>query len=281
MALFVTSLNTGSNGNCFYVGNDNEAILIDAGISCKEIEKRMKRLDLSMYKVKAIFVTHEHTDHISGIPVLSKKYQLPVFITQHTLRDSRMDLQPTLVHSFKSNKSVSIGNLSIFPFRKSHDACDPHSFVVSHDHIKVGVFTDIGYSCREVIQHFQQCHAVFLESNYCDTMLTNGSYPYYLKKRISSDHGHLSNKQALELFLNYRGNALSHLFLSHLSKNNNTPEVVEELFKPHAGTTNIIVASRYYETPVYSINPGLPVEPRLKLLRKTEHVQLSLFDSLQ
>ena len=161
MALFVTSLNTGSNGNCFYVGNDNEAILIDAGISCKEIEKRMKRLDLSMYKVKAIFVTHEHTDHISGIPVLSKKYQLPVFITQHTLRDSRMDLQPTLVHSFKSNKSVSIGNLSIFPFRKSHDACDPHSFVVSHDHIKVGVFTDIGYSCREVIQHFQQCHAVF------------------------------------------------------------------------------------------------------------------------
>src|SRR5882762_8626709 len=106
MSLFITSLNSGSNGNCYYIGNDTEAVLIDAGISCRETEKRMKRLGLSMSIVKAIFVSHEHSDHITGIPNLSKKYQLPVFITKPTLTSSGIPIEKHLVHSFKAHQSI-------------------------------------------------------------------------------------------------------------------------------------------------------------------------------
>src|ERR1044071_6409360 len=127
MPLFISSLNSGSNGNCYYIGNDQDAVLIDAGISCRETERRMKRSGLSFANIKAVFVSHEHVDHITGVPVLSKKYQLPVYITRDTLRDSGIIVEPHLVNSFKENKSVTIGTLTITPFRKSHDACDPHS----------------------------------------------------------------------------------------------------------------------------------------------------------
>jgi phosphoribosyl 1,2-cyclic phosphodiesterase len=253
MPLFITSLNSGSNGNCYYVGNEKEAVLIDAGISCRETEKRMKRLGLYMSHVKAIFVSHEHTDHITGIPVLSKKYQLPVYITTATLRSSNLPIEKHLVYHFQTGKTITVGNLNIKSFFKSHDAADPHSFVVSCEGIKVGVFTDIGISCKEVTKHFSKCHAAFLESNYCDEMLANGDYPYHLKKRISSDKGHLSNAQALQLFLEHRGEQLSHIVLSHLSKNNNSAALVNGLFTENAGHIKVIVASRYEETPVFCI----------------------------
>ena len=278
MALFITSLNSGSNGNCFYIGNDSEAILIDAGISCRETEKRMKRLSLEMEKVRAIFVTHEHSDHITGIPALSKKYRLPVYITQSTLRSANIPVEQDLVYSFKPKKTLSIGALQVIAFKKSHDARDPHSFMITCDNVSVGVFTDIGYCCKEVIRHFGQCDAAFLESNYCEEMLMKGNYPYYLKQRIHGDEGHLSNTQALELFKNYRSRTLNHLILSHLSKNNNSPQLVERLFNEHAGSTRIVVASRYEETPVFCIEKGNGVM-KLKLRRpaQVEQVQLSLF----
>src|SRR5688572_3751132 len=278
MALFITSLNSGSNGNCFYIGNDSEAILIDAGISCRETEKRMKRLSLEMEKVRAIFVTHEHSDHITGIPALSKKYRLPVYITQSTLRSANIPVEQDLVYSFKPKKTLSIGALQVIAFKKSHDARDPHSFMITCDNVSVGVFTDIGYCCKEVIRHFGQCDAAFLESNYCEEMLIKGNYPYYLKQRIHGDEGHLSNTQALELFKNYRSRSLNHLILSHLSKNNNSPQLVERLFNEHAGSTRIVVASRYEETPVFCIENGAP-SMKLKLRRpaQVEQVQLSLF----
>lgn len=274
MALFITSLNSGSNGNCYYVGNKNEAVLIDAGISCRETEKRMKRLGLSMSLVKAIFVSHEHSDHITGIPGLSKKYQLPVYITNSTLQSSRIPVEKQLVHSFTANRSINIGALSITPFVKYHDACDPHSFVVSGEKINIGIFTDIGTPCKQVVTHFKKCHAVFLEANYCENMLLNGRYPQFLKTRISSDHGHLSNTQALELFLSHKGKQLSHLILSHLSKNNNDPELVDQLFNTHAGKVKIVVASRYAETAVYDIGP---LEQKTYQQRDERALQLSLF----
>lgn len=277
MALYITSLNSGSNGNCYYVGNSTEAVLIDAGISCRETEKRMKRLGLVMSTVKAIFVSHEHADHINGIRVLSKKHQIPVYITSATLRSAGFIVEKSLIRSFNASNPVSIGGLSVAAFSKQHDASDPHSFIVSSGGVNVGVFTDIGNCCDRVISHFKQCHAVFLESNYCEDMLMNGNYPYILKKRISSDNGHLSNTQALELFTKYRGSQLSHLILSHLSKNNNKPELVDQLFRKQAGATKIIVASRYEETAIFHIeqnnskadhkqeNNLLPVQLQLSL----------------
>lgn len=278
MSLYISSLNSGSNANCYYAGNHTDAVLIDAGLSCRETEKRMKQLGLEMEKVRAIFVSHEHADHISGLPGLSKKYQLPVYITPVTLQHSNIPLEPSLVRSFAHNKPVQFGSLSVNPFRKHHDGADPHSFTISCNGAEAGVITDIGYACKQVIRHFSRCQAVILESNYCESMLQNGSYPEHLKKRIRGDEGHLSNAQALELFLHYRSPELKLLILAHLSKNNNRPELVEELFMPHAGSTEIFVASRYGASPVFRVEGnGAAIVPKKKGRRHTDESQLSLF----
>ena len=273
MSLFISSLNSGSNGNCYYIGNDNEGILVDAGISCKEIEKRMKRLGLSMHKIKAIFVSHEHSDHIKGVPVLAKKYQLPIYITEATLFHCGYRLDKHLVMSFCASKPVVIGGLAIIAFPKFHDACDPYSFMICCNEIKVGVFTDIGEPCKHLIGHFKQCHAAFLETNYDEEMLHKGNYPYYLKKRITGGKGHLSNRQALELFKLHKPPFMSHLLLSHLSKNNNCPKLVKELFDGHADGVNMIVASRFEETAVYHIQGAK--DKVLKHFQKVSGPQLS------
>lgn len=277
MPISICSLNSGSNANCYYVGNLHEAVLIDAGLSCRETEKRMKQRGLSMDKVKAIFVSHEHSDHITGIPGLSKKFQLPVYITAATLSSSRIPVEPHLVHSFTHNKAITIGSLSVLPYRKNHDGIDPHSFTISGHGVHVGVITDIGFACKQVIKHFSRCQAVFLESNYCDDMLHNGNYPYHLKKRISGDGGHLSNAQALELFLNYKSADLRLLILAHLSKNNNKPELVKQLFTQHAGATEIAVASRYEASPVFDLTAATAAVQKIKRKMVRHEKQLSLF----
>ena len=279
MSLQIASLNSGSNANCYYIGNSNESILIDAGLSCRETEKRMKRLGLDIYSVKAIFVSHEHADHIAGLQVLSKKYRLPVYITNTTLSNCGFEIDKELVCSFMHSEPVTIGELSIVPFVKSHDAHDPHSFIVSGNAIHVGVITDIGYACRHVIKHFKLCDAVFLESNYCEQMLSDGSYPLSLKRRISSRKGHLSNNQALELFLKHKPQHLQLLILSHLSQNNNHPEIVNKMFSEHAGRVRVVIASRYRETELFSVERDHIVKS-LKSLKKIKEnkAQLSLFD---
>lgn len=275
MSLFVASLNSGSNGNCYYVGTNDDAVLIDGGISCRETEKRMKRLGLSMRKVRAVFVSHEHGDHIHGVPSLSKKHQLPVYITQRTLANGRSDLRGRKVFSFEAHNNIEIGGLTITAFPKKHDACDPHSFVVSSNNVRVGIFTDIGAACENVVHHFKRCHAAFLESNYDEYMLEHGGYPYALKNRIKGGMGHLSNKQARQLFLTHRPPYMSHLFLVHLSENNNTQKIVRDTFFPVAGETQIIIASRERETKLYHIR-DLEVK-RTEKMPEAFAEQLSLF----
>lgn len=275
MSLFIASLNSGSNGNCYYIGNATEAVLIDAGISCRETEKRMKRLGLDIKNVKAAFISHEHGDHICGIEALADKYHIPVFITPATLRNSRLSINKRLINNFTAYQPVDIGKLSVLAFPKMHDASDPHSFIVSGNGVRVGIFTDIGTPCNNVIDNFKKCHAAFLEANYDEEMLEHGRYPDHLKKRISSDHGHLSNRQALDLFIKYKPSSMSHLYLSHLSKDNNSPDLALNLFSPHAGGTNIIIASRYRETAVFQISAG--GQTLINELSYKSPAQLSLF----
>jgi phosphoribosyl 1,2-cyclic phosphodiesterase len=253
MGLVISSLNSGSNGNAYYIGNEREAVLVDAGLSCRETERRLKRTGLSIDTIKAIFISHEHSDHIRGVEVLSRKYRLPVYITGTTLKASRLSLDAGLTRSFNAYSPVAIGELSVLAFPKLHDAEEPHSFTVSGNGVTIGVFTDIGSCCDHVVKNFGRCHAAFLEANYDDHLLETGSYPYHLKKRIRSDRGHLSNRQALDLFLEH-GRHMSHLFLSHLSKDNNDPRLVEDLFRQHRGKTSIAIASRYNESPVARIS---------------------------
>ncbi|WP_316799455.1 MBL fold metallo-hydrolase [Pedobacter frigidisoli] len=253
MGLYFTSINSGSNGNCYYVGNQDEAVLIDVGLTCKEVEKRMLRLGLSVHKVKAVFISHEHSDHIKGLSVFARKFKIPVYISSPTLKSSKLLFNEGCTFPIAHTQSISIGNLKVFAFSKFHDAADPYSFTVEHNNIRVGIFTDIGAVCERLISQFRTCHAAFLEANYCARMLANGNYPYFLKRRITSGHGHLSNAQALDLFQNHKPDFMSHLLLSHLSKDNNDPSLVEELFKKVAGNTLIKVASRYEETELYYI----------------------------
>jgi phosphoribosyl 1,2-cyclic phosphodiesterase len=281
MSLSIASINSGSNGNCYYIGNNEEAVLVDVGISCREVEKRMKRLELSMDRVKAIFISHEHSDHIKGVEVLSRKYQLPVYITTPTLLYSGLKIDPQLTRSFKAYEPVSVQALSVIAFPKFHDASDPHSFIIESKGIKIGVLTDIGSNCAHVIRNFKQCHAAFLETNYDERMLDEGGYPYYLKKRIRSDKGHLSNDQALELFLKHKPKFMSHVLLSHLSKSNNCPQLAHELFSKHAGTTTVVVASRDEESAVYEINSNGPNSEPNKLSKERRELllkkQMTLF----
>lgn len=231
-----------------------------------------------MEKVKAIFVSHEHSDHITGIPALSKKYQLPVYLTEGTHKKLPLPLSKEQVNIFSSPGIITIGGLEIISFKKHHDAAEPVSFVVSDLFTHVGIFTDIGHNCKEMIRHFSICHAAILESNYCEEMLENGSYPRHLKDRIRGKKGHLSNDQALELFLQHRNPSLTHLILGHLSQNNNTMEKVRQTFAPHAGKTEIIIASRHKETNVIFVESQSPPQKiRFHYQQKKTVNQLSLF----
>lgn len=261
MNLQIASLNSGSNGNCYYIGNKEDAILIDVGLSLRETEIRMKQLDLSLQKVRAIFISHEHTDHIRGLSTVANKYKIPIYITPETAKGGPKLIRH-LSKTFIANQPIYVGQqnttdnqMMITPFRKEHDAADPHSFVVSYRGIHIGVITDIGIACDRVSHYFQQCHAAFLESNYDEDMLRNGRYSQPLKDRITNGQGHISNKQALELFRNYRPRYMSHLLLSHLSKENNHPELALQNFLPHAKETEVLIASRYGPSPVITISP--------------------------
>jgi phosphoribosyl 1,2-cyclic phosphodiesterase len=277
MIVSISSLNSGSNGNCYYVGTDHEAILVDAGLSCRETEKRMDALGLSLENVKAIFISHEHIDHIKGLPVLSGKYQIPVYISDQTLNQLPFTLSKEVVRILSPGITMNVGNLSVVPFLKEHDAIDPVSFIININGVNIGVFTDIGRPCKSLKHYFNRCHAAFLEANYDRQMLENGNYPKYLKNRIRNGSGHLSNDQALEIFNKHRSPYLSHLFLSHLSHENNCTELVKELFDRHSKNVEVIIASRYRQTEVYRINASNIVKQSLSAYSTSIPVQMQLF----
>ena len=247
---------------------------MDGGLSCRETEIRMKRLGLSLKKVKALFISHEHSDHIKGVNRLSKKYQLPVYITPQTREQGRLVIHEHLARSFENYEPVSVGGLSVTAFPTNHDACDPHSFVVSFNSVHVGVITDVGLACEHVVKNFQQCHAVFLEANYDEDLLENGRYQLQLKNRIRDGKGHLSNKQALELFIRHKPPFMSHLILAHLSEENNRQKIVKDMFSAVSGDTKIIVASRSKETKVHFVHQSLKSG---EAFSQAQYAQLSLF----
>lgn len=273
MSISFASLNSGSNGNSYFVGTEGNKILIDAGISAKEIGVRLNRLNIDPTSIEAIFISHEHSDHIKGLEVFVKKYKTKVFISEPTYFGSRLKIDKGLLYFIQDGEQINIGNLKIDCFRKIHDAVDPFSFTVSSYDLKIGVFTDLGAVCSKLIKHFSSCNAAFLEANYDVELLKNSNYPYYLKSRISDGKGHLSNILALELFNNHKHEQLSHLILSHLSENNNCPDLVCSLFEQFSGHTLINVASRFKESELFSINSELSLSHK----SRNRHVQTSLF----
>ncbi|MFO7570713.1 MAG: MBL fold metallo-hydrolase [Smithellaceae bacterium] len=226
----IAAIASGSNGNCYYIEQGDSAVLVDAGISAGEIFERMSRLGLSMSKLRGVFISHEHADHIRGIDVLSRKYGVAVFMTEKTYASYGNIIEDTRLNFFSPGQTVICGEISVHPFLKSHDAAEPCSFSISGGERNVLVLTDIGLACENVILHLKHTDAVFLESNYDDDMLQSGDYTAHLKKRIASDVGHLSNTQAARLIVEHASSKLKHVFLSHLSGNNNTPELALSTF---------------------------------------------------
>jgi phosphoribosyl 1,2-cyclic phosphodiesterase len=247
----ICAIASGSNGNCYYIGNENEAVLIDAGISCKQILLRLKEKNLDPQKVKGIFISHEHSDHIRGARVLAKKLICPVYLTAKTYNAVYKNMRPVWPEFFAPGTVITIGELEVYTFLKNHDASEPCSFRVSHKEKHIGVFTDIGDPCINVVNNLAMCDAAFLESNYDENMLHEGPYPYFLKKRIASSNGHLSNMQSFRLLRENAGNHMKCVFLSHLSAENNTPHLAMEAHQPLTSKFEIKLTSRSGPGEVY------------------------------
>lgn len=248
------SIASGSNGNSYYIAKGDDAILVDIGLNCKHMELRMSNLNLDPHRLKAIFITHEHTDHIRGLAVFTKRYKVPVFLTQGTYEACKIQLPADLVNIIPNNGRVNIGQLTIFGIPKYHDAKDPCSFLISDGTVNIGVLTDIGRCCENVRKVVVNSDVLILEANYDEEMLRSGGYPYFLKNRIQGGWGHLSNIGALQLFNEYRTTRLKHLILSHLSGQNNTVDRVYEMFEPCCGKIKLSIATREKESEFFSID---------------------------
>lgn len=230
------SIASGSSGNCIYVGSADTHILVDAGISCKRIEEGLKKAQLSGKDISAVFVTHEHSDHIQGLGVLARKYQIPIYATHGTVagildgaKIGKVD--PDLFHEIITDEDVTVGDLVVHPFRISHDANDPCGYRFSCDGVKAAVATDMGTFDAYTVENLQGLQAVLLEANHDVRMLQAGPYTYALKQRILSDKGHLSNDNTGLLLNQILHPDLRHILLGHLSHENNMPELAFETVK--------------------------------------------------
>ena len=217
------ALASGSSGNCFYIEHDKTCFLVDAGISSRQIIQRLESIGRRAAALSGIFITHEHIDHVRGVDALARKFSLPVFLTRKChagCRDICSD--ETLVRHIEKDTELEFGGVRILPFSKNHDACDPVSYAISANGRKVSVMTDIGSVTASVVSHLRNSNIVYLESNHDISMLEQGPYPEYLKVRILSDRGQLSNLAAARLVEEHGTAQLKHLVLSHLSESNNT-----------------------------------------------------------
>jgi len=223
--LAVCILASGSRGNAIFLSDGLTSILLDAGLSGIEIERRMQSKGLSPQDLDAILVSHEHTDHIHGVGVLSRRFNLPVYISSKTKKMAASQLGSVYsVKEFECGTTFKIEGLIIHPFAVSHDADDPAGFTIYQNGIKVGIATDLGLATSVVKEHLKGCNLLILEANHDVTMLTNGPYPWPLKQRIRSRIGHLSNEESKQLLKEIQHQHLEHVVLAHLSEINNTPQ---------------------------------------------------------
>ena len=221
----VCVLASGSRGNATYICDGTTAILIDAGLSGIEIQRRMAAKGLHPEQLNAILVSHEHSDHIHGVGVLSRRFGLPVYINEGTRQAAGTVLGKLAgLQPFSCGQPFEIGSLTVHPFSISHDAQDPAGFTISCDRAKVGLATDLGIVTSVVKTHLQACDLLVLEANHDPQMLIDGPYPWPLKQRIRGRSGHLSNQDAAALVQALQHDRLTHIVLAHLSEENNTPQ---------------------------------------------------------
>lgn len=245
----IAMLASGSKGNAALIKARNEYFLVDMGISCKELTNRLKTLGVSPIELKAVFITHEHIDHIKGLETFTKKYDVPIFSSENTWRAivSRLkNIKRENLYSMRGE--IAIGEVKITSFIIPHDATDPHGyFFTSPDGEKCTYLTDTGFVTEVVQKAVEGANTLILETNHDVEMLKNGSYPYELKRRILSTLGHLSNESAGNLLAGL-DTMPKHVFLAHLSQENNRPEIalntVRSILARNGKETNLLIASQ-------------------------------------
>lgn len=226
------SIASGSSGNCIYVGSDRTSVLVDVGLSGKRVEAGLNSIDRTTKEMDGILITHEHSDHIKGLGVLARKYGLPIYATAGTIEAVRqMDLGKMpdgLFHEIRPDEEFCLGDLKILPFAISHDAAQPVGFRLECGKKAVGIATDLGQYSDYTVARLKNLHALLLEANHDVNMLQVGGYPYYLKRRILGEKGHLSNENAGRLLGRLLHDDLKAVFLGHLSKENNYDKLAYE-----------------------------------------------------
>jgi phosphoribosyl 1,2-cyclic phosphodiesterase len=235
MALRICVLASGSSGNCTYVGSEMTGLLLDAGISAREIARRLEAIGVGVAHIQGVCVSHEHADHTSGLPVLCRRHGLPVYINSATMEvlAADNDMHGIQWRVFSTGSAFQIGDLVVEPFSVPHDAMDPVGFVVSHNGAQVGVATDVGMVTALLRERLRRCRALVVEANHDEHLLENSKRPWYLKQRIRGRQGHLSNRGAAEVLAEIAGAELEQVFLAHLSQECNTCQLALKTVTEH------------------------------------------------
>jgi phosphoribosyl 1,2-cyclic phosphodiesterase len=229
MKLNFCSLSSGSSGNCYYLGNEFHGILIDAGISATSIRKFLKSMDISMQTIMGVLITHNHIDHIKGLELLTRKNNLPAFTTRKiwkSILNPHKKITPDCIREIPLQKKFHLAGFDIEAFPVCHDAPETIGFHIRSGVNKLTIVTDLGHICQTSAPYIKAANLLVIESNYDEQMLANGRYPHFLKERIRSDHGHLGNHQTAAFLAENFNDKLTNIFLAHLSKNNNSPDLV-------------------------------------------------------
>ncbi|MGY3776432.1 MBL fold metallo-hydrolase [Helcococcus sueciensis] len=227
----IVTLSSGSSGNCIYVESDKTKLLVDCGLTGKLAITLMQEAGINPYELNAIFVTHEHIDHVKGVGVLSRKFNLPIFANEATWLSMQKKIGKIESHNinvFKSNTFFNFRDLDVHNLSTFHNAKDPVFFVFYQRNQKISILTDTGIVSNTIVDAVKHSDILILESNHDMDMLLNGPYSYDLKMRIKSDFGHLSNDLASEIMDEIVSGNGEHLILGHLSKNNNTEEIARK-----------------------------------------------------
>jgi phosphoribosyl 1,2-cyclic phosphodiesterase len=218
-------LASGSKGNAVYVETGGTRILIDAGLSATEIMKRLAMIGVAASSIDGILVSHDHSDHTRGIGTLARKLKKPVLVSYRTRKAVDKLLHKCEVTEFESEYPFTFRDITIDPFQTTHDAVDPLGFIIESVEGRYGHATDFGIVTRLVTEKLRKCRAVVIEANHDEEMLMNGPYPWHLKQRIKSRHGHISNTESVGLLESLLHDGLEGVFLAHLSEVNNDPEL--------------------------------------------------------
>ncbi|MCL2062873.1 MAG: MBL fold metallo-hydrolase [Candidatus Cloacimonetes bacterium] len=261
--MFQTSVITsGSKGNCVFVKNGHTQIVIDAGISFKYFSKCLTDLGLDCLKLDGIFISHEHSDHVGGAGILHRKTAAPIYISHPTFiysekKIGKINQEPFF---FETGNYIQVGSLIIHPFNSPHDAIDSCNFLihpVDDDKRQLLIATDMGFAHNLLKVNLKKATTIVLESNHDVKMLRDGPYEWYLKQRILSKSGHLSNEQATNLVEEVLGDQHERIILAHLSEINNTPDLAYSQMKNMLDTMqaklDLLVSSQYENTPLFQV----------------------------